>query len=272
MMIPMVYGFAVHSLCVVYDRLFPFFHGRKYRICVVSQLDPKALEVYAKSDMLFFNSVTEFVSVYPVIKGTKAACFVFDSPLQLKGLSEIYPCDYDNSKLDYMFRFRPVNYSRLHSRVIRSHESGKLHVSISEFKVIPKVIDRVKNGTFLDKFNSFIYSVTNHKTRGTYQKLIISYLLGNISLQQLQSTKKFRSRKASSLYSEVIRYLGSRFGNNLKSAMMAAAASTGPAVPYAKLCKKYGVDKYELKYLVLLWRKQGAFSDKVGDMKTLAKK
>ena len=272
-----LFGIGMHSLTSVYDNLKKYVADKNLntKILLVHSskvLNKNVLESIENSDVIIFSSYVAFCMYAKKLDTLKVITIIFDGLSYLNEINGLQILDCVPKKdFSYSFRLKPLDTKLLYKSFDLLKDKNAKHINFkdSSLTLIPRMITRVMEGKFLDKYNKFIYSYTNHKNRSAISCSLYKFLFGDIDFKQYEKEiseyipKRGLGKK---YYTDMITYLDTKEGKNLLKVLLeckeqSAVGENGKkkAVKYKALSKKYDVDLYEIKYLNLNYRKYKGF-------------
>jgi hypothetical protein len=259
-MTSLLYGVAGHSLATVSDLIRPLAKKYEARVKVITSQDVEL----PKADIYLIPNFKTLSKHGSALKGKKSAAIIIDTPLILREIKGLRFLDCSNKVgLSYILKMRSMDNEALRDLVksAASKKADPLEIKVEHFAVLPKLIEVTKEGKFLDKFNALIYYSTNKDNRNTVKLAILRYLFSKNSLETTQNKLAgvfARSKAGSKLVEAVFDYLKTKEGETLWKACQAIAAKRDKSkkgqVSYESICKKFKVDRHELKYLGKIYR------------------
>lgn len=286
-----LYGVSIHSLVHVHDCIHEYIKNKN-----ISNIKMKVLDKIQLTSKIDVDRIKELLSNYNLLLIPSYICFtqycnflldhkgiviIFDNPTVLNELEPLKFLDVSKKENSYTFTFDSINKKELFSsfKLLRNSKIDHVDFKIEPLKVIPKMIDKITSGKFLNKFNKFTYSVTNHTNRSGFIKLILSYLFGDVPYKNYKSwvSKYVPIRgKGKKLYEDVQLFLDSKECVLLKKALQECKKDVnknGKKIPikYKTISKKYNIDTFELKYLNITYKKYKDYKRKNKDIKEVMK-
>jgi len=223
-----------------------------------------------RAELLIAPSVRDMLANLARLNKLATPLLVFDNPIALHGYTDKIldqPRDADPKQLLRQFHYTPLDYARLLKAVER--RSNRRHrIQRQNIDVLPQIIQEYTVAGFMDKFNSFMYSITTPANRSEVRNLLVRFVFNKISEEQFNHSLNERgirlTGKAKHYHQAVVEYINSSKGSVLRTALNEAikledqAAKQKPdarrSIPYKNICEKYSVDRFDLRNLILLYR------------------
>jgi len=260
-----VFGICSLSLPSFYDRLFALAPDSNINI-LKHTTEPQDL-----TGIVLVPSFSLFVSRVKELKAASAVV-IFDTPLLLQQAIGIDILDAKRGQFQHSWRLTYVPLDRsLLLKVVRASTKKTKYVDIKAIDLLPRVIEQVKHSSMMDKLLAALYSVTHHK-RIIFTKLVTEYLLGFTSKKYfLNQYKKivptrgkgketaflfldYLHKPENNRYFQAFGKVGEILQNNQKFTKKLEGVKKKP-LSYEKIARKYGVDTYELRYMLKTYRK-----------------
>jgi len=220
----------------------------KYRVAVASETG------YRKGyQILLVPTLRLFRKLMP----TKGVVVVFDAPLYLDSMKDLKMLDsHQTQTFRYVFdRFTP----KVIAPVIKALKSPEKSVDTTPLDFHHSIVENVTQGTLLDKYNMLFYCLEGTPDKILLKSALLRYLFEGISIDDVQYEleNSFDNPLALSYMDKMLDFLETEAGNNIlmacrevkKTRQELLSRGKPLSVPYAKIIKKYEVDRFELKYL-----------------------
>lgn len=269
-----LYGITSTSMQSVHTLMRQEFGSK--RVMVLSQsLQERMTAKYqrrARRARLFLaGSISEMMANMAILNKRRNPIVVFDNAVLLNKFgAKILDMA---SPTETIIQFQParVDLSVLRRAVAKRREFPRHNLVRQRVELLPTIIaDHTITGC-MDKFNTFMYAITTKDNRPQLRPLIVRYVFGKLSVaefnqQLLNRGIKLTTSKIRPLYDALVNYLESDKGQTLRAALKRAlemetdadktAAADGKRriIKYKDLSHTFGVDSFELRNLILLWR------------------
>jgi len=253
--------------------LFNFYHvvSQRYnrnRVIMLRNIlsQPRYQRRLRRARVIISTSVNELNVNAELLTKCRAPVVVFDNPANLHEHKQIVSLDIplDKEPLDFKFIVEPINYSLLFD-AIQQRELKPIERHKPD--LLAKIINSHTVTGFLNLFNTFLYAATVANNRAPIRDAMVLYVFDHISEAELRAIMqrhiKLNSRSEDALQ-KMLEYINSTKGVTLRAALTHAkqleqqAASTHASnrrtVRYKELVHQHGVDRFELRNLMLLYR------------------
>jgi len=247
-----LFGVSSHSIAFFQDKISSWAKKENITMEVIFNTD-----VTPTADLVLVSNYALFIRIH---KSIDAHCVVFDTPAYLGEIKEMRFLDVLKRKdRSYRFGLTDLNLPRLKRAFKR--DGDPIEVTVGKFDIIPDMLERLERSSFLDKYQTFIYSCTNHTNREEYVARILRYVFGDtksLTLSNLPTRGKTKD-----YYDTMVSFLDSDTGKKLLvvTRRIKKYKDAGKSVNYAKLVQEYGIVKYELKYLTKLYSSLHGFKE-----------
>jgi len=219
------------------------------------------------------NTVNKHVDVWlvPSLRMLKkkmpfrGVVIVFDSPLYLSSITSLEFLDVTRNTA-HTFNFKHFTPSLLDPvrKALRLKDRKKF--DLSEVDYFHSIIENVTSGTVLDKYNQLFYSLPGTKEKIVLKAALLKFMFEDAPLSIVKKVLEdsFSDEELCCEYlDDLVAFLDSPEGRNVKDACKDVRDSRIEllkkkkplSVPYARIIKKYGVDRFELKYLAKTYYK-----------------
>lgn len=267
-----LFGITSHTLSHVHDRLLPMAQrlGATIRVAATPTATnplpdwPTFQREWRTTHAVLFPGLRELHAWAPMMEKAPFVGFVHDSPLMLNEITGLSLLDTHPEGNGFSFRLSPLDLrpaeGLLRASVARKGTHAQLHI-LKQIDLIATIIDQEREGQFLDKYNAFLYRCTGAAARNAIRKAIVLHLFGYWTVAQM-TTLVYRYIPARGLamvvYTEMLAWLASSDGQKLRAALAEIRQAKGneAAINYTSICKRHKVDRYELRYLTLLLRRE----------------
>jgi hypothetical protein len=264
-----LFGVATNSMINIFMVMCARY-GRRNVAVLTNELsrlqDRKYHRRLKRAKLIMVSSVRDLQANLGIINKYTAPLLIFDQPLALQGYSvQMLDTPKDN-KLISNFAYESLDYAELIDAIDHSNDKPHRLVRYSK-EILPQIISEYTVAGFFDKFNTLMYAITTAATRSTIRNLMVRFVFDKLSVeefdrqlrQEIQLTSKSRP-----LYQAVLDYMASDKGKILRQALAEAnkmeietKKTNGQikrTVRYKEISEKYGVNKFDLKNLILLYR------------------
>jgi hypothetical protein len=237
-----------------------------------------------KADVILVPTVSTFSKNLAALHARDAIVFLFDSPVMLGYVKPMEILDSKKGGLSYKFVFTPLTYERVKDALDVGLSATKhVKVSRSAIDVIPNMLN-AQLTSILNPIQDCLYSIRDTDRRLEYQRIIYTWLVSGSSskalekqIAKLSTDKKGRNspdieRMLTTLKEEG--FANSRAG--IVEAYQHKAVETpkgkkGKPLNYKKLCAKYNIDPFDIRYTLSLIRKFGSYQRVNQDINTIFK-
>ena len=210
-----------------------------------------------KSDIYIIPSFKIMIKYKKLLNKRKGVLIVFDTLNLLNSIKNISILDLIVNSL-----FPPTSLKKKSLiPIIKSLNNKKsIIILIKNKDLIKETIKQEKEGKFLDKFNTLIYSMPS-QDQNYVRGIIIKYLYGDIELEKFKKDLKTllkKTKKINSYYENLCNFLESSIGKNLYDATQESASIFAKELTpsYKDISLKYNIDPDELRYLYKLYKEQ----------------
>jgi hypothetical protein len=227
---------------------------------------PHFLRRLRRARLIITTSVNELNIHAELLSKYHAPIVVFDNPANLHEHKQIVPLDIplDQEPLNFKFVVEPINYSILFDAIQQRKRDAIVR---HKPDLLAKIISSHTVSGFLNLFNTFLYSATVANNRSPIRDAMVLYVFNHITEAELRTQMlrhiKLNPRSEDALQ-KMLEYINSTKGTTLRAALEHAkqleqqAASTHASnrrtVRYKELVHQHGVDRFELRNLMLLYR------------------
>jgi len=220
----------------------------------------------SRAKVIIASDMSVFRTNLQLFRLVRAPIIIFDNPAVLNCVPGIIILDIKTNDNIMEYKFSPslIDYMTLFNAIDSKHKKRHRLGSV-KINLLPKIISDNTASGFMDKFNTFLYSVTTSDNRTAIRDLIVNYVFGKMSLteimQQFSNNQISLSPKRTALWQIIVDYINSPQGHTLQQALHAALAlenaadKTRRTVPYKQVMNKFDVDKFDLRNLIILYRK-----------------
>ncbi len=249
-----IYGVGCHSIATIYDLLLPICQKMQVSLQVI---DSKECKI--SGQILLFPDFELFRGIYLHLQGRRVTPIIFDSPLLLLKIDQLYMLDSQTPpSLSYIFGFQPISQKRLVSLVTKVDHTPPLHCTFKKLQIIPELLGQVKTSGVLEAYNDLM-RITKPEQKDSVRFAVLTFLFIDFDLVHFRQTlqkiysKRYVKNKAIAFY----HYFNSEDSQQLRHACQDIANCRAKKKPiiYSKIVKKFAVSQFELRYLVKLWVK-----------------
>ena len=224
----------------------------KLRIQVVGFDDlPKDADVH------LVPTTAKFLKVRHQLEELTSKVFVFDTPVLLEYLKPIRVLDVAKKTKTFKYGFHTLTPAILQEAL--DEKFKKQLVTKEAIDVIPTFLSQTQ-GSILSHILTFLYSVPKTDRRLKYQRMIYDWFQSEDSVVTLASKL---SKKPNKAVTKLTNFLESSLAQNARKALqhIAQEKATKKSVPLDKVAKKFGVDLFDIKYVLKAIRKAANIQD-----------
>lgn len=182
-------------------------------------------------------------------KMSSASVFVFDNPIMCKTIKPLKLLDVALEKPGFKYTFKPIKKPDLEEAI---QEDRKVVLDTEVMNVIPTLLTKTIPST-LNEIMTFLYSVKSDK-RYAASKYMYLWMVKKKSVSALESkiVKVLGMEKTPKAFKRLSVYLKSPKFKKIKPAFAEAYAAKqdGKQGRIPAIAKEYGVDPYDLRYVV----------------------
>ena len=227
-------------------------------------------EVRGSADVILVSTVNLFTRQYQHLQNTKAVVVVFDSPHMCSYLKPIELLDVAGQKFSYVFNFKPIEQVVFNATLARALKNKKkIKVSKEATDLIPTMLGE-QLSTMLNPIQEFLYGIRDTDKRLHYQRVVYLWLVSKGDVAQLKvkllalgSAKGKEPVALTRLVDTLSQPNFVKAKGAFREAFDAKVGKDGKkkGVNYKKLCTKYGVDPFDLRYTLKAIRRFGTFQE-----------
>lgn len=197
-----------------------------------------------KSPILLASSVRILHSYWETLIPNHLV-FVFDNPASLAELGSPTPLDYDLAKT-FCCRMSTFSHTELQEKLthcVASPEQKAL--SYQEIDLLPQMLSEVIP-SILTPLQNFLYSIQDVEVRLEKARSFYSWFASNQELDTLEASLALSPKPKKSLI-RLLEFVGSSDGARIREAVHQRLYAK---VSIQKLQKQYGLDKFDLVFMV----------------------
>jgi hypothetical protein len=245
-------------------------YGRKHVVILSNSIQQRAQPRYKKhlrqAKLYLAGSVADMLANVQELNKHKEPILIFDNIIALQNYNCVLLDAQSNGILN-TFKHQLINYPILFNAV-EAKNRQRHQIQRKPLDLLPQIIKDNTVLGFMDKFNSMLYAITIAQNRTMIRNIMVRYVFGKLSVvdfeQQLIKHQVKLTAKSKPLLAAVIEYMQSAKGKILQQALQQAQIMENLAaqknvtkrrnIKYKELSEQYGVDSFELRNLILLYR------------------
>ena len=206
---------------------------------------PKVLVFLSSKDLIFYIRTNQ---------NNQVVCLLFDTPLKVFDWQGVNIVD---AKLDSneLLPVKTAIDTNWHKSVLKDIKRNSQDAIVyTPRNIINLLIKYNIEGSFLNYYTAFLYSVQNVKQRDRFKELLLSYLFGESTVEVL-ITKVHSSlrKKVSNIrksFEQMLSFLSTETGIRFLEALQSVRTNVDNTFhTYTLAAKKHKVDEYEIRYL-----------------------
>lgn len=247
-------------------------YGRKHVAILTNQLAQQKDLQYQKqlkrAKLYLAGGIKDVLANQTLLNKRRAPILVFDNIVLLNNYDcKVLDLDGQPNGILQEFKMQAIDYPTLFNAV-EQPTNDRHKIKRKNLDLLPQIIKDNTVLGFMDKFNSMLYSITTASNRTEIRNVMVRYVFNKYNEaqfeQQLISNGVKLSNKSKLLFTAVVDYIQSPLGKTLQQALQYAQQMENLAakenvtkrrtIRYKEIAEKYGVDSFELRNLILLFR------------------
>lgn len=267
-----MYGVCSHTLSHTRDQLAPIASKLGLGLKVAGMPTPSSplpdfntfRNEWRSAHVALFPGLRELRAWAPLMERAPLVGVVHDSPLLLNEIKGLRFLDTTPEGNGFSFRLSALDLRPMQSEILRAKARKGEHAPLEiarQIDLMPTIIDQEREGQFLDKYNNLLYRCTGAAIRAAVRRSVVLYLFGYIPRTALttQVLRHIPARGfAQETFQEMMVWLATDDGKRLMQALaeIRKLKSEDVSLNYPSICKRHGVERYEIHYLNLMLRRE----------------
>lgn len=203
-----------------------------------------------KARIVVCVTLAMFLKNLDAFQESKAVIFLVDSPLLCDTIQPITLLDCEKHN-NFRYSFRPLTDDSVLLAIQHGTQQSVTKVAQATLDLIPTLLDSTVS-SLLNPIQQFLYAVSDAERRTRYRRAIYVWLMSDEPLDSLKAAlKEVSGGRVTERHKELVLFFKGD-GQKLQQILgeVRTARAKNKPVNHKKLCKQYGIQKFDLKYLL----------------------